>query len=97
VKGKGRMTVFIGGSKARTIDFQAGDVGYIQQSLPHYVENTGDEELEFLEIFKADHYEDISFAGWISHLPPELVAAHLKIDEKLIAAVPKEEAVVVPT
>lgn len=96
IKGKGRMSVFIGGSKARTIDFRAGDVGYIQQSLPHYIENTGDEELEFLEIFKTNKYDDISFAQWISHLPPELVAAHLKIDEKLIAEVPKEKAVITP-
>jgi oxalate decarboxylase len=90
------MTVFIGGGKARTIDFRAGDVGYIQQSLPHYIENTGDDDLEFLEIFKSDHYEDISLAQWISHLPPELVAAHLKIDEKIIRDVPKEKAVIVP-
>jgi oxalate decarboxylase len=95
-RGKGRMTVFIGGGKARTIDFQAGDVGYIQQSLPHYIENTGDSDLEFLEIFKSDHYEDISLGQWISHLPPELVAAHLKIDEQIIRDVPKEKAVVVP-
>jgi oxalate decarboxylase len=94
--GKGRMTVFIGGGKARTIDFRAGDVGYIQQSLPHYIENTGDDDLEFLEIFKSDHYEDISLAQWISHLPPELVAAHLQIDEQLIRDVPKEKMVVVP-
>lgn len=95
-KGQGRMTVFTGGGKARTTDFHAGDVGYIQRSLPHYIENTGDGELEFLELFKSDRYEDISLAEWISHLPPELVAAHLKIDEDLIAKVPKEEKVIVP-
>jgi oxalate decarboxylase len=49
-----------------------------------------------MEIFRSDRYEDISLAGWISHLPPELVAAHLKIDESLIAKVPKEEMVIVP-
>lgn len=96
VSGKGRMTVFTGGGKARTIDFQAGDVGYIQQSLPHYIENTGDSDLEFLEMFKSDHYEDISLGQWISHLPPELVAAHLKIDEKYVRDVPKEKMVITP-
>jgi oxalate decarboxylase len=34
IAGTGRMTVFIGGSKARTIDMRAGDVGYIDQSVP---------------------------------------------------------------
>src|SRR6202012_660145 len=45
VSGKGRMTVFDSASKARTMDFQEGDVGYIEISRPHYIENTGDEDL----------------------------------------------------
>jgi oxalate decarboxylase len=94
--GRGRMTVFIGGGKARTIDFSAGDVGYVDQSIPHYIENTGTEDMEFLEIFKADRYQDISLTQWVSRLPPELVAAHLKVDERVIAAIPKEKAVVMP-
>ena len=32
VSGKGRMTVFQAGGKARTFDFQGGDVGYIRMS-----------------------------------------------------------------
>ena len=96
ISGKGRMTVFTGSGKARTMDFQAGDVGYIQKSVPHYIENTGDSDLEFLEIFKASEYQDISLAEWISHLPPELVDAHLHLGEKVIESIPKEEAVVVP-
>jgi oxalate decarboxylase len=96
VAGEARMTVFEGGSKARTIDFHPGDVGYIEKALPHYVENTGKNDLEFLEIFKSDRYQDISLAQWISHLPPELVEAHLRIDRKLIESVPKEKPSIVP-
>src|SRR3984885_13522722 len=57
ISGKGRMTVFEAGSRARTMDFEEGDVGYVPQSNPHYVENTGDADLVFLEMFKSDHYE----------------------------------------
>src|SRR3954462_1801659 len=77
---KGRMTVVATGNKARTMDFQAVDVGYIEKTLLHYVENTGDTDLVFLEMFKADTYQDLSFAEWLAHTPPELVMAHLKID-----------------
>ncbi len=42
VKGTARMTVFTAGTHARTMDFHAGDVGYIEQSQPHYIENIGD-------------------------------------------------------
>ncbi len=47
ITGKGRMTLFIAGSNARTMDFEEGDVGYIPISNPHYIENTGDSDLVF--------------------------------------------------
>src|SRR5213080_5010305 len=37
ISGKGRMTVVATGNKARTMDFQAGDVGYVQKTLLHYI------------------------------------------------------------
>jgi len=96
ISGKGRMTVVETGARARTMDFEAGDVGYVQQTIPHYIENTGDEDLRFLEMFKASRYEDMSLSEWLSHTPPELVMAHLNIDKTMYDALPREKAVVVP-
>src|SRR5205809_7103294 len=48
ISGKGRMTVVATGNRARTMDFQAGDVGYVEETLLHYIENTGDTDLIFL-------------------------------------------------
>ena len=90
------MAVVETGVGARTMDFEAGDVGYVQQTIPHYIENTGDEDLRFLEMFKASRYEDMSLSEWLSHTPPELVMAHLNIDKTMYDAIPKEKAVVVP-
>ena len=95
-QGKGRMTIFTGGGKARTMDFQAGDVGYVQQSLPHYIENTGNTDLTFLEIFKSDRYEDISLLDWVSHLPPEMVEAHLHLSQQTIEGVSKAKPLILP-
>src|SRR5258708_31979928 len=53
ISGKGRMTVVSTGNRARTMDFEAGDVGYGQKTLLHYIENTGDTDLDFLEMFKS--------------------------------------------
>jgi len=96
IAGKGRMTVVATGNKARTMDFQEGDVGYVQKSLLHYVENTGDTDLVFVEIFKADRFQDLSFSEWLAHTPPELVMAHLKIDKATFDAIPKNGGVVMP-
>ena len=96
ISGSGRMTVFATGGRARTMDFQAGDVGYIQRTLPHYVQNTGDTDLKFLEMFKSSAYQDLALSEWLTHTPPELVLAHLGIDKSTLAAIPKEEVVVMP-
>src|SRR5579862_4325483 len=94
--GKGRMTIFATGGRARTMDFQAGDVGYVQQTLPHYIENTGDTDLKFLEMFKSGVYQDLSLSEWLTHTPPELVMAHLNIDKSTLDAIPRDEIVVMP-
>jgi len=96
IAGKGRMTVVSTGNKARTMDFQEGDVGYVEKTLLHYIENTGDTDLIFLEMFKSSHYQDLSLSEWLTHTPPELVMAHLRIDKATLDAMPKEELVVTP-
>jgi oxalate decarboxylase len=96
IRGKGRMTVFATGARARTADFEVGDVGYVQQTLPHYIENVGDTDLQFLEMFKSSFYQDLALSEWLSHTPPELVMAHLNIDKATLDAIPKEKLVLVP-
>jgi oxalate decarboxylase len=96
ISGKGRMTVVATGNRARTMDFQAGDVGYVEKTLLHYIENTGDTDLIFLEMFKSSFYQDLSLSEWLAHTPPELVMAHLQIDKATFDAIPKDELVVVP-
>lgn len=96
ISGKGRMTVVGTGARARTMDFEAGDVGYVQKTLPHYIDNTGDEDLRFIEVFRASRFEDLSLVEWLSHTPPELVMAHLNIDEETYAAIPSEKLVILP-
>jgi oxalate decarboxylase len=93
--GQGRMTVFASGGKSRTFDYQAGDVGYVPFAMGHYVENTGDETLTFLAAFRSDHYADVSLAQWMGVLPPELVKAHLNLDDDMIAELPRTRRLVV--
>ena len=76
---------------ARTFDYRAGDVGYVPYAMGHYIENTGDEPLRFLEIFKSDHYADISLNQWVAVTPPTLVQAHLKLPEGTLQRLPREK------
>jgi oxalate decarboxylase len=94
--GSARMTVFNTGPHANTTDFRAGDVGLVRRNLGHYVENTGDDTLIFIETFRSDHYEEVSLANWLSHLPPKLVSAHLNIPQETLAKFPRGAQGIVP-
>ena len=89
LRGSARMTVFNTGPHANTTDFRAGDVGVVRKNFGHYIENTGDDVLQFLEVFRTDKYEEISLANWLSHVPPQLVSAHLNIDPQILATFPR--------
>jgi oxalate decarboxylase len=97
LSGCGRMTVFASAGKARTFDYQAGDVGYVPFAMGHYIENTGDEPLRLLEMFRSDRFADVSLTQWMALTPPELVQAHLDLDEATMRALSKDKPVVVGT
>jgi oxalate decarboxylase len=95
IDGQARMTVFAAQGNARTFDYRAGDVGYVPKSMPHFVENTGNTTLRFLELFRSRLYSDVSLTQWMALTPPELVAAHLNIDRQVLEALPKDKRAVV--
>ena len=95
ISGRARMTVFASSGKARTFDYQAGDVGYIPFAMGHYVENTGDETLRFLEMFRSNRFADLSLNQWMGLTPPELVQAHLNLDPHTMAALRKDKPLIV--
>jgi oxalate decarboxylase len=72
------------------------DVGYVPKTPGHYIENTGDTDLIFLEMFKANRFEDLSFSDWVTHTPPKLIMEHLRISEDTLRKIPKEKVPVVP-
>ncbi|MFG1463168.1 cupin domain-containing protein [Xanthobacter sp. DSM 24535] len=87
--GQGRMTVFNAGPRAQTVDFKAGDIGYVPKSQGHYILNTGTEDLQVLAVFKAPEYQEVDLSDWLARTPPELVAQHLNIDPAVVAKFPK--------
>jgi oxalate decarboxylase len=97
IEGQARMGVFGASGQARTFDYRAGDVGYIPFAMGHYIENTGNIRLRFLEVFKSSYYADVSLDQWIALTPPELVEAHLKLDQSVMSALRKQKAPVVPS
>jgi oxalate decarboxylase len=96
VKGSAQMTVFNTGPKAVTNNFNPGDIGYVKANLGHYIKNVGDTDLVFLEIFKADTYQNVALSDWLTHTPPALVAAHFNLTPGDIAKFPNNIPDVMP-
>ncbi|KAK0462357.1 oxalate decarboxylase [Desarmillaria tabescens] len=95
IEGTGRVTLFASEGTARTFNYQPGDIGYVPAAYGHYVENTGNTTLKFLEIFKSDRFEDISLNQWLALTPPAVVKAHLNIDDATISQLSKVKPVVI--
>ena len=95
ISGSGRMTVFASAGKARTFNYQAGDVGAIPKGMAHYVQNLGDEPLRYLEMFRSSRFMDVSLNQWMALTPPELVRAHLNLDRQTMGALRKDKPIIV--
>lgn len=91
LEGQGRMTVFAAEGHARTFDYVAGDVGYVPHVMGHYVENTGDTTLRFLEMFRDDHFAEIALNQWMGVVSQDMVSDHFHDNKELMSAIDKEK------
>lgn len=91
LQGSARITVFQAPEAARTFDFTAGSVGYIPTAASHYVENTGTEDVIFLEVLQADRFTDVSAAQWLALTPKQVVQDHLNLPDAVWDNLPKEK------
>ncbi|WP_138751439.1 oxalate decarboxylase family bicupin [Paenibacillus sinopodophylli] len=89
--GQGRMTVFAGNGVARTFDYRAGDVGYVPFAYGHYIQNTGEQSLWLLEMFKSDRFVDVSLNQWMALTARELVQSNLNVGSELLDALRKQK------
>ncbi|MBV8522904.1 MAG: cupin domain-containing protein, partial [Acetobacteraceae bacterium] len=96
IAGEGRATVFNTGPNVSSQNFRAGDIGYVKRNYGHYLRNTGNTDLVYLEVFRSSYFADISLSDWLTHTPPALVAQHFNIDPKVIAQFPRNKPVIVP-
>jgi len=76
--------------------FQRQRCGICAEHGASYIENTGNEDVIFLEMFKTSKYESISFNEWIGRMPDKMAQAHLKLPVSVIRKAPQNQHVVLP-
>jgi oxalate decarboxylase len=88
ISSSARMTVFASAGEARTMDYKSNDVGYVPAVAGHYLQNTGNDDMVFLALFKSGEFIELSLDQWIRRLPVHITEQHLQLDATAIAGIP---------
>lgn len=88
IAGGGQMTVFASAGEARTMNYNANDVGYVPRTAGHAILNTGNEDLVFLTLFKSSYFSEVSMDQWLRRLPVQMVQQHLGLNASQISRIP---------
>lgn len=83
--GAGSVSHFPAGRRHHVSVLQEGTVTHVGRGEGHLVHNDGCGTLRLLEIFRSDHYHDLSLPQWLATASPEAIADHLCLDVSLIA------------
>jgi oxalate decarboxylase len=70
------------------MDFSANDVAFLSTMAGHYVQNTGDKDLVFLEMFVAAEFQKISPNKWLRASPQLASVRHTK--EEYLERIPAD-------
>jgi len=89
LSGRARMTIFGAHGRAKTEEFQAGQVGFVPQGFGHYVEQLGDEPTKFILLFNSPVFEEISISKWLAGNPASLLADNFQLSKEQVDRLPK--------
>jgi len=96
INGSARMTVFASAGEAHTMDYKSNDVGLAPAISGHYIQNTGNDDLDFLAIFKSPEFVEFSLNQWLRHLPVQMIEQHLRLSPSAIAMIPDKSMNIIP-
>jgi oxalate decarboxylase len=96
IGGSARMTVFAAEGDAQTMNFKANDVGFVPAVCGHYIQNTGNDDMEFLAIFKSPDFVEFSLNQWLRRLPVQMTEAETNLNVTAIARIPDMRNNIIP-
>src|SRR4029077_18392736 len=87
IGGSARMTVFASAGEAHTMNYKANDVGFAPAIAGHYIQNTGNDDLAFLALFKSSEFVEFSLDQWLRRIPVQMTEQHLRLSRTAIARI----------
>lgn len=85
ISGKARVTVFGSNGRARTEEFEPGDVAYIPQGYGHYIENASNtDDCQTLIVLDNGNYQEISLSTWMNSNTAELLETNFGVGKSIL-------------
>lgn len=84
IAGKARASIYAAPTSGVTFDFSAGDISYVPATQTHFIENTGNVDVIFLEVLQAPRFTDISVGQWLKLLPRQITQDTMHLPDSLL-------------
>jgi oxalate decarboxylase len=88
VRGRARVGVFGSHGRARTEEFQPGQIAFIPQGNGHYIEQVGDEPTQVLILFNSGVYQEIPLSAWLGANPTYLLEDNFRATRGVVDRLP---------
>lgn len=88
ISGSAEIGIFGSHARSKVMQFQEGDVAFINQGFGHYIKNTGDAPLKMIVLLNSPFYQEVSLSGWLGANPAGLVADNLNLSPAAVEKLP---------
>ncbi len=68
----------------------------MKKAFGHFLENTGNTDLVYMEVFRAERFEQVLLSDWLARSPIDMVAETLNLDRSVVAQFPKNRPDILP-
>jgi len=77
LNGKGQVAIFGSGGRGKVAEVKPGDTAYIPAGYGHGILNTGSEDLEIVQTWDANKFEEITLKHWMETAPNYLLSNNM--------------------
>lgn len=89
VNGRARISLLSPGEKVDAFEMEAGDISFLPKGYYHYIENIGNEPLQFAIFFNNTMPSDIGLSGSFGAFSNELLGSLFKVPASYFNSMPK--------
>ena len=72
------------------LELKSGDISFVPRGYIHWIQNVGDEPLDFLVVLSHEQPETIELSETLIGIPKSTLASTLRMPEDLLNSLPKE-------